>query len=210
MNAITWRRRRSRRRSGRFRPGDLIKYNPYETCPDCEGWGLSALDSHSGGVFSEKETYCCTGPLGLGTVTIPARSNAILAQFSTDGTGSGWWTPGSFAHSKVVIGGEYVVSHIFHPSASLNLYQIDVVVAYRPVNGSPISPPVTYRRVVDWDVPPDPQHQVSTWGHLPGTRDDYVVALTNGNLVNPDPSTQAASNGAVGYFADFPSATAAD
>jgi hypothetical protein len=101
----------------------------------------------------------------------------------------------------VRIGSTYLVTHHFHPSASQYLYQVDVNVQYLP-GAVPSYNPVRYRRIVDWDVPPD-FHQYTTWGWVPGMRNDYVMFTSAANIANPDPGTPRADRGAIGYFTDY-------
>lgn len=119
----------------------------------CEGWGVG-IAAGSGSPFSGfANNFIDTPPVNL-----------LLSSFSSTA---------STAISKVTINGvtgipSLQVTHNFHPSASLNLYQVDVTI--KNISGSVLGTGVTdlrYRRVMDWDVEPTPFKEVVTIGGLP-------------------------------------------
>jgi len=111
-----------------------ITYNPTNgeaLAPgcDCEGWGVADATSGRFGKAGEAFGY----------------ANITLESFTSTAT-----TAKSVV--KVVDGGDLVrVTHDFKPSASSDLYQVDVTI--ENISGAAITD-LRYRRVMDWDTPP--------------------------------------------------------
>ena len=108
-----------------------LRYNPTgaastEPGCQCEGWGVS------NGFVSGHANVSVGGVVGL-----------TVNSFGSDA---------STATSNVTAAGIFNVIHDYHPSASLNLYQVDVSIT----NISEIAQDVLYRRVMDWDIYPTP------------------------------------------------------
>jgi type IV pilus assembly protein PilY1 len=69
------------------------------------------------------------------------------------------------------------VTHFYHPSASPNLYQVDVTI--QNVSGIDLAAgDLVYRRVMDWDVEPTPFSEFVTIQGVPAT-----LGIANGNNV---------------------------
>ena len=109
-----------------------LRYNPTgaastEPGCQCEGWGVS------NGAVSGYANVSVDGVVNL----------AVLSFTSTAST----------ATSVVsAAGGIFRVTHDYKPSASPNLYQVNVEITN--ISGS--AQPVLYRRVMDWDIYPTP------------------------------------------------------
>ncbi|MEK7180019.1 MAG: PEP-CTERM sorting domain-containing protein, partial [Patescibacteria group bacterium] len=109
-----------------------LRYNPTgaastEPGCQCEGWGVS-----NGFVSGYANVSSDGGAVGL-----------TVNSFGSDA---------STATSNVTAAGIFNVIHDYHPSASLNLYQVDVSIT----NISEIAQALLYRRVMDWDIYPTP------------------------------------------------------
>jgi hypothetical protein len=121
----------------------------------CEGWGAAATNGTvnvAGGANRDDG-----GPFGLS-----------LNSFASDGTN---------ATSVVTIGGATPVlrvTHFYHPSASSNLYQVDVTI--ENISLQPVT--ALYRRVMDWDVQPTAFSEYVTI--VRGTASDIVFTSDDG------------------------------
>ena len=102
----------------------------------CEGWGVS-----NGTISGGANIAADGGPFGL-----------VLESFtSTDGFLTN-------ATSVVNVGDIFRVTHFYHPSASANLFEVDVTIQ----NISSASQQALYRRVMDWDIDPTPFSEIVT------------------------------------------------
>jgi len=132
----------------------------------CEGWGISGNND----------------PTMTGTASVdnyPGISN-IIPEHPLNKSGPS-------AISTVDVGSSLRVEHDFHPSTSPNLYEITVTVTNTSLE--PITD-LKYRRVMDWDIPPDVFNECVT---NQGTVLGYIEFTDNGfDSVNPldppDPS----------------------
>lgn len=140
-----------------------------------------------------------------GTTTVGLRYNANQAESTADGclcegwgvglrslgiagyanqsAGSGGYSQISFtstattAVSVVQIGSSMLVTHNYHPSATANLYQVDVSV--KNISGVAFSAgDLVYRRVMDWDIQPTAFSEYVTIAGVP-----VALGLANGNNV---------------------------
>lgn len=132
----------------------------------CEGWGAGVSAS---------------GVSGYANIAVGGVTNLTLVSFTSSA---------STATSVVRIKDSYSadvleVTHYYHPSASSDLYQVDVTI--KNVSGGALAD-LRYRRVMDWDIEPTPFNELVTIGGLPATN----VLFTNDNgfaTANPLGST---------------------
>ncbi|MDQ2683747.1 MAG: hypothetical protein M3Y37_09500 [Chloroflexota bacterium] len=103
--------------------------------------------------------------------------------------------------SEVVIQDEFIVEHHFHPSPNPYLIQIDVSIHTRSGNG-PTPTDVYYRRVFDWDIPPDQFTEYSTIAVKPGEDAPYLAHASDDGFADPDPEEPRTMIDASGLFAD--------
>lgn len=111
-----------------------LRYEPTNaeaTAPGClcEGWGVK--DAVSGNWAGGNEDD--GGSVG----SVPLLVESFVSTAST-------------ANSVVKVGNLFRVTHNYIPSASDNLYQVDVTI--QNISGSPVD--ARYRRVMDWDIEP--------------------------------------------------------
>lgn len=97
---------------------------------ECEGWGVS-----NGTISGGANVSTDGGPFGLSLVSFT----------STDGFSTN-------AKSVVNVGDVFEVTHNYSPSASANLFEVDVII--KNISGSDQT--ALYRRVMDWDIYPTP------------------------------------------------------
>jgi type IV pilus assembly protein PilY1 len=108
----------------------------------CEGWGVDVNNSVSGGANADT---------GVFNVTVaPFSSTASTATSAVELTS----LPG------------LTVTHAYEPSSSSSLFQATVTIANN--TGAAVTD-VTYRRVMDWDVPPTEFHEWVSIGGLPAS-----------------------------------------
>ncbi|MBM4308659.1 MAG: PEP-CTERM sorting domain-containing protein [Deltaproteobacteria bacterium] len=126
----------------------------------CEGWG--AGDSLS-------------GRSGYANVSVDGVVNLIVESFTSTAS-----TATSVVKVVDSSGDLYRVTHAYFPSASSNLYQVDVTV--ENISGSATN--LLYRRVMDWDIYPTPFSEFVTISHY--AIGDLIRTDTNGfNSANP-------------------------
>jgi hypothetical protein len=122
-------------------PGIEIPPPPSEaTAPGClcEGWGVGNADAATG-MFS-------------GWANRASGSSGLVAESaSVSGDGTRTDSVGSSMTSVVTTAGRLRVTHNYHPSASPNLYRVDVTI--QNFGETPIGD-LRYRRVMDWDIAP--------------------------------------------------------
>ncbi|HEV2057648.1 MAG TPA: Ig-like domain repeat protein, partial [Methylomirabilota bacterium] len=111
----------------------------------CEGWGVANADAATvtfGGAANES-----TNPFAPGLVVVDALTGVTVTTGKTRAE-----SVGSAYKSVVTAGpGRVRVTHNYHPSASPNLYQIDITIENI---GSTSIGDLRYRRVLDWDIEP--------------------------------------------------------
>lgn len=162
----------------------------------CEGWGIADLASGAFGMAGQTFGFENIGP------------GTIIAS----GTGTDAASGGDSAISTVTVtDGAFVVDveHDFSPSASDNLYQVDVTLLNA---GAAEIGQLVYRRAMDWDVPPTEFSEFVTlqgWpaARLIGSSDDGFVsgnpnvplstlagdAVLNGNFTDSGPADHGAA-----------------
>lgn len=113
-----------------------IPTNAEATAPGCtcEGWGLGDDISRIWG--------------GANTA-VGGRTNIVVELFSADA---------STAQSVVRVGGIFRITHVYRPSPSPNLYQVDISIE----NISTSNRQPVYRRAMDWDIEPTPFNEYTT------------------------------------------------
>jgi type IV pilus assembly protein PilY1 len=131
----------------------------------CEGWGA--------GVDAGGATF--TGFVNRGFAPPNDLSNLALVSFTATAT-----TATSVVNIADTLGAPALqVTHFFHPSASPNLYQVDVTITN--ISGSAVGAGPTalrYRRVMDWDIEPTDRSEFVTIAGLPAT--NLLSANDNG------------------------------
>lgn len=136
----------------------------------CEGWGVADFGVGTG--FGRSES---NGNSGTGTAT-----------FAVSGTGTLASSGGSAAISTTTIqegGTDFArVVHDFKPSSNANLYQVDVTITN--IGGLPITN-LTYRRGMDWDVPPTTFSEFVTIQGWPAAA---LRASSDDGFENPNPN----------------------
>jgi hypothetical protein len=130
----------------------------------CEGWGA--------GIDAGPATF--TGFVNKGFAPPNDLSNLTLVSFSATAS-----TATSVVTIADTLGAPALqVTHLFHPSASPNLYQVDVTltnISGAALGAGPAA--LRYRRVMDWDIEPTASSEFVTIGGLPATN----VLLANDN-----------------------------
>ena len=141
-----------------------------EGCP-CEGWGAGVATLGISGYVNEASD--------------PAPGvNLTLVSFSSTA---------STAMSVVTISGltdigvvpVLKVTHDYHPSVSVNLYQVDVTI--ENISGADLGLGATdlrYRRVMDWDIEPTFFDEFVTIGGLPAAN---VIATSDNGFATGNP-----------------------
>ncbi len=138
---------------------------------DCEGWGIADLGviGHDFGRSQDNgDSGTGTSILTFGGAGTVASSNGSTATATTD------ITQGGNPFARVV--------HDFAPSASSNLYQVDVTMTN--LGGLPITN-LVYRRVMDWDVAPTTFSEFVTLQGWPATA---LIASSDDGFENPNPN----------------------
>lgn len=138
---------------------------------DCEGWGIADLGV-AGFDFGRSQS---NGNSGTGTSTLTFGGAGTVA--SSDGSTA-------IATTDITAGGNPFarVVHDFAPSASSNLYQVDVTMTN--LGGLPITN-LVYRRVMDWDVAPTTFSEFVTIQGWPATA---LIASSDDGFENPNPN----------------------
>lgn len=138
----------------------------------CEGWG--AADAISGAT-------------GYANESVDGVVNLTVVSFTSNATS---------AVSVVNVGNTLEVTHNYHPSATANLYAVDVSI--RNISAVPVDP--RYRRVMDWDVEPTAFSEFVT---IQGTAAATEVAFASNNgFASANPLAGPSSLGAIGDFVD--------
>ncbi len=140
---------------------------------DCEGWGFgnSAIEGSLSGSWAE----------GL-----------ELHHFSSDGVSAE-----SVVHLPDT---PFTVSHKFRPSASPDLYEVEVRIS--APGPTEVMRDLRYRRAFDWDVNPKPFDEYTTWALGPGGDDSYVTFTSNDGFADTSPRGFLSHLGATGYYQD--------
>ena len=131
---------------------------------DCEGWGIADLDT---GEFGEAGQF-----FGF--------SNIATSAVTATGAGTDAASVGNAATSVTDVADGALslqITHDFAPSASDNLYQVDVMIEN---TGAGAVGDLVYRRAMDWDIPPTEFSEFVTIGGWPaanliGSSDDGFV-----------------------------------
>jgi uncharacterized protein YhjY with autotransporter beta-barrel domain len=151
----------------------------------CEGWGLADFGVEATG-FGRSIS---NGNTGDGTATVTA-----------SGTGTNPFSTGDRATSisDIVVGGNPFaqVTHDFLPSASRNLYRVEVTIVN---SGSDPIASLRYRRVMDWDIPPTEFSEYVTLQGWPAAR---LVRTTNDGFEDPNPNVESTIIDTPGVVAD--------
>ena len=119
--------------------------------------------------------------------SVYGRYNMVVETFVSDS---------STATSVVQTKNTLRVTHHFAPSASPNLYRIDVSI--KNISSQTVNP--VYRRVMNWDVPPT---EFSEFVTIETGGDAHVAFTSNDGYASPDPLSGQSSLGAVGDFVDY-------
>lgn len=141
----------------------------------CEGWGAAVA--------------------GTGTTVYANNSSgtsASLVSFASTAS-----TATSIVSS--VGGGALTVSHIYAPSASSLLYQVEVTITN--TSGADFTGATLYRRVMDWDIEPTPFSEFSTIQGSVGAAN--VLFTSNDGFANSNPLSGPSNIGVTGDFVDF-------
>ena len=124
---------------------------------ECEGWGIAIKGAHPA-AGTQGRAYDADG----------GASNLTLVSFASTAT---------TATSVVRLGtatGPLEITHFFHPSASANLYQVDVTL--RNTSGTNLAAgEVEYRRLMDWDIEPTAFNEFVTIKGVPA-----LLGIANG------------------------------
>ncbi|MCK0114331.1 cell wall-binding repeat-containing protein [Ornithinimicrobium sp. F0845] len=160
-----------------------LRYVPtgYEATADgcvCEGWGVA--DFTTGLSASANRDWG------------PPTSNITVESFTT--------SPSS-ASSIVLVKDDagldaLRVTHDYHPSATPNLYAVDVTV--ENLTDEPVDP--RYRRVMDWDIQPTAFSEYSTIQGTEAATD--VLFASNDGFAQADPLSGPSDLGSTGDFVD--------
>lgn len=94
-------------------------------------------------------------------------------------------------------GGALTVSHVYAPSASALLYQVEVTITN--TSGADFTGATLYRRVMDWDIEPTPFNEYSTIQGGVGAAN--VLFTSNNGFANSNPFA-GPSGGVTGDFVD--------
>lgn len=136
----------------------------------CEGWGIADLDAPDSG-FGRSES---NGNSGAGS--------AVLT-FSGAGTLTNSIGNSARSVTNISIGESSwaEVVHDFHPSASDNLFQLDVSILN--TSGATIGN-LVYRRVMDWDIFPTEFSEIVTLQGWPATN---LIHSSDDGFADPNP-----------------------
>lgn len=143
----------------------------------CEGWGVGTAN-------------------GSGTAIASGSANNAYGVFNL--TSVSFTSTASSATSVVEMGTSLRVTHLFAPPPETDdLYR--VTVSIENISGADIAD-LRYRRVMDWDVEPDPFHEYVTIG---GTAAATAVLFASDNgFASADPFAGPSSILATGDFTD--------
>lgn len=141
----------------------------------CEGWGVTDFGTALFGMAGESFGYA-----NLGTPTL-----------TVSGTGTHSSSTGSAAITSVdVLNGATAainVRHEYAPSASANLYQVNVTL--QNLQATAVAD-MRYRRAMDWDVPPTEFREFVTIQGWPATR---LVASSDDGFATGNPNVPLTS-----------------
>jgi hypothetical protein len=165
----------------------------------CEGWGVGIVTLPEVPVFDPSlEVFVSPGVSGYANDSRGGAVNLNLVSFASTAS-----TATSVV--QVMDGAKAVleVTHAYKPSASANLYQVDVSI--KNISGTALeNNQLVYRRVMDWDVEPTPFNEFVTivGGNQVGVAGSNVRRTTNNGFATSDPLT---SDGGIGCSvnADF-------
>jgi hypothetical protein len=113
----------------------------YDGCT-CEGWGAGVSGGANNGLWDGQNTS--SGP------TTPTGAVTFTSTATT-------------ATSTVDVGGMFTITQFYHPSAVLDLYQVDVTITN--TSGADLgvgADGIRYRREMDWDIEPTAFDEYST------------------------------------------------
>ena len=136
----------------------------------CEGWGIADLDDPFTG-FGRSEYNGNTGP---GSADLTFSGSGSLSNSVGDSAKS--VTNIHFGESSWA-----QVTHDFHPSASANLFQVDVSILN---TGSTAIGNLVYRRVMDWDIFPTEFSEIVTLQGWPATN---LIHSSDDGFADPNP-----------------------
>jgi type IV pilus assembly protein PilY1 len=134
----------------------------------CEGWGIT---------FDDAASLTHTGTASVDN--FPGISN-LTTGAPTSVTGS------TFTSNVTITSAPYVtVSHAFAPSAGAPGRLFEAVVTITNTHATDSITGVTYRRAMDWDIPPDPFSEFITIGGWPATN---LIASSDNGFASVDPN----------------------
>lgn len=140
----------------------------------CEGWGAA--------VAGTATTVFANNSRGTSATLVSFASTASTATSIVTSVG----------------GGALTVSHVYAPSASALLYQVEVTMTN--TSGADFTSATLYRRVMDWDIEPTPFNEYSTIQGGAGATN--VLFTSNDGFANSNPLLGPSSIGATGDFVD--------
>ena len=143
----------------------------------CEGWGVADLGV-IGSSFSVSQS---NGSSGTGTAT------GVVGGSGTDAASAG---STFLSTTNITVAGNpwAEVVQDFAPSATSNLYQVDVTITN--IGGLPITN-LVFRRVMDWDVPPTTFSEFVTIQGWPAAA---LIASSDDGFEQPDPNAATLSS----------------
>ena len=147
----------------------FVPTNNEATAPGClcEGWGVA--NAAAGDQFSGYANVSTDGGV-VGLVVQPGTGVTVpTGHTKAESVGS------AFKSIVTTTNGRLKVTHDYHPSASSNLYQVDVTI--ENIGVDPIGD-LRYRRVMDWDVEPTAFNEFVTGKK--GTATDLTFFSNNG------------------------------
>lgn len=141
----------------------------------CEGWGVAVNNSVSGGANVQAGTF-----------------NVSVNSFSSDAS-----TATSAVRLTSLPG--LTVTHAYAPSSNASLFQATVTIANN--TGAAVTD-VTYRRVMDWDVPPTEFNEWVRIGGLPASAllNSHDNGFCNSDILDLSCAALDAASDDVNYF----------
>jgi hypothetical protein len=140
----------------------------------CEGWGAAVAGTGT--------TVYANNASGTSASLVSFASTASTATSIVKSVGAGALT----------------VTHVYAPSASALLYQVEVTITN--TSGADFAGATLYRRVMDWDIEPTPFNEYSTIQGGVGAAN--VLFTSNDGFANSNPFAGPSSLGSTGDFVD--------
>lgn len=140
----------------------------------CEGWGAAVAGTGT--------TVYANNASGTSATLVSFASTASTATSIVTSVG----------------GAALTVSHVYAPSASALLYQVEVTITN--TSGADFTGGTLYRRVMDWDIEPTPFNEYSTIQGGAGAAN--VLFSSNNGFANSNPFSDG-SGSIAGDFVDF-------